>query len=65
MYTLLSLDVVGRALDFPQGNVTYSLLGKEGGKMGGCVEGIGGGEKVGIWVGFFLKKLIKKKKELG
>ena len=30
MYTLLNLDIVGRALNFPQGRVPCPLLGCEG-----------------------------------
>ena len=37
MYTLLNLDVVGRALDFPQGRVPYLLLGLKGVRL----EGVG------------------------
>ena len=37
MYTLLNLDVVGRALDLPQGRVPCPPLGLEGG--GGRVYG--------------------------
>ena len=51
MYTLLNLDVVGRSLNLPQGRVPCPFLGLE--KVGVCVEGVGGGEGVGIWIGIF------------
>ena len=53
MYTLLSLDVVGRALDPPQSKMHYPLLGLEGGGVRECVEGMERGEGVGIWIGIF------------
>ena len=39
MHTFLSLDVAGRALDFPQGRVPCPLLGLEG-VEGWCVGGV-------------------------
>ena len=50
MYTLLNLDVVGRALDFPQGRVPYPLL-----RLDGVGKKICGGSRrsVGISIGIF------------
>ena len=45
---LLSLDIVRRALDLPQRNMPYSLLGLEAGGTVGCVEGMTEVEGVGI-----------------
>ena len=45
MHTFLSLDIEGRALDFPQGRVPCPLLGLEEGRGNGRVEG---GEEVEI-----------------
>ena len=53
MYTLFSINVVGRALDLPQGRVPCPLLGLEGREVRGLVEGVGGEEEVGIWIGIF------------
>ena len=53
MYALLSLDVVGRALDFSQGRVPCPLLGLEGGEVEGYLEEMEGGEGVGLWIGIF------------
>ena len=58
MYTLLSLDVVGRALDLAQSRVPCPPLGLEGDVVGVHVEGMGGEEGVEIWIGIFLKNKI-------
>ena len=48
IYTLLSLDVVGRALDLSQSKVPYPhRWWRE--------EEMGGEEGVGIWIGIFFK----------
>ena len=46
MYTLLCLDIVGRALNLPQSNVSYLLCGLDGGEVEGCVKEMGGKEGV-------------------
>ena len=38
IYTLLSLDIAGRALNFPQSKVPNPYLGFEGSEVEGCVE---------------------------
>ena len=61
IYTLLSLDVVGRTLDLPQGKVPCLQLGLKVDGVAEYVEGMEGREEVGIWTGIvFLKKSNKK-----
>ena len=48
MDTLLSLDIVGRALALPQSNVPEEWMG---GWNGVKVEGVGGEEGVGTGIG--------------
>ena len=42
---------MGRVWDLPQSKVPYPLLELEVGGVGGYVEGMGGGEGVGTWIG--------------
>ena len=47
---LLSLDIVGSALELPRSNVYYPLWGVDGGGIERYVEGMGGAEGVGTWI---------------
>lgn len=69
MYTLINLDVVGRALEPPQINVSYPLIWEWGGRVYGGNCKWGGSGNLDMY--FFkvinfknIKKLMQKRKKI-